>query len=103
MTVTLKQLLGAALALAALCPPAGAVTARREANGAIRYYDDNGNDRGYAWCMRRSGRSYSGWSDCRYFSYEQCRAEVPPFGGDCEPNAFSYYVQPPPAATTRRR
>jgi hypothetical protein len=106
MTHTLKNLLVAACAVLALlgaCSAAGAVTARREANGAIRYYDDNGNDRGYAWCLKRSGRQFSGWSDCRYFSYAQCRASVFPPGGDCEPNPFSYYVQVPPQAKPRRR
>jgi hypothetical protein len=82
---------------------AEAATARREANGAIRFYDDNGNDRGYAWCLRRSGRSYSGWSDCSYFSYGQCRsAIIGPPGGDCEQNPWSYYVDEPPAPRKKR-
>lgn len=93
----------AALALLANTCATEAATARREANGAIRYYDDNGFDRGYAWCLRRSGRDVSGWSDCRYFSFEQCRAAgFPPTNGSCEPNPFSYYVHVPQQRPRRR-
>jgi hypothetical protein len=95
---TLAFSAGAAFAL-----PAEAATARREANGAIRYYDDNGFDRGYAWCLKRGGRWFGGWSDCSFFSYAQCRAAIigPP-GGDCEPNPWAYAVQEPPARRARR-
>ena len=90
-------------ALAALAPSAEAATARREANGAIRYYDDNGFDRGYAWCLKRGARWFGGWSDCSFFSYAQCRAaNIGPPGGDCEPNPWSYYVQTPPERRPRR-
>ena len=106
MTHKLKHVLaaaGAAVALAAFCAPADAASARREANGAIRYYDDNGFDRGYAWCLRRAGRYTSGWADCSYFSFEQCRASaVGPIIGSCEPNPFSYYVQAPQGKPRRR-
>ncbi|ETR75828.1 hypothetical protein X566_24525 [Afipia sp. P52-10] len=89
---------------AAAISQAEAATARREPNGAVRYYDDNGGDRGYAWCLRRSGRWFSGWSDCSYYTYGQCRAAIigPP-GGDCEPNPWSYYVNEPPAPAPRAR
>lgn len=104
--VDLKILLaaaGAVLALVSTSVAADAATARREANGAIRYYDDRGQDRGYAWCLRRGGRAFSGWSDCRYFSFEQCRASsYGPGFGSCEPNPFSYEVQGPPARSRRR-
>jgi hypothetical protein len=94
---------GAVLALASTCVAASAATARREAGGAIRYYDDGGFDRGYAWCLRRGGRAYSGWADCRYVSFEQCRASsFGPTYGSCEPNPFSYEVQAPPAQPRRR-
>lgn len=85
--------------------PAAAASARRESNGAIRFYDDNGFDRGYAWCLKRGGRTAFGGSgsDCSYFSYAQCRAAIfnPP-GGDCEPNPFAAYVPPPPTGRLRR-
>src|SRR5919106_4133864 len=73
--------------------PTDAATARREPNGAVRFYDDNGFDRGYAWCLKRGGRWLGGWSDCSFFSYAQCRAAIigPP-GGDCEPNPWAAYV-----------
>jgi len=94
---------GAVLVLAATCVAAGAATARREAGGAIRYYDDGGFDRGYAWCLRRSGRAYSGWADCDFVSLEQCRASsYNSTFGSCEPNPFSYEVQVPPARPRRR-
>ena len=100
---TLLAAAGAVLALASMSVAANAATARREANGAIRYYDDRGQDRGYAWCLRRSGRAFSGWADCRYFSYEQCRASgFGPGFSSCEPNPFSYEVQAPPARPRRR-
>ena len=100
---TLLAAAGAVLALASMSVAANAATARREAGGVIRYYDDNGYDRGYAWCLRRSGRAYSGWADCKYVSLEQCRASS--FNstfGSCEPNPFSYEVQAPPARPRRR-
>ena len=105
-----KTLIGTCCAMFALLAvgflalkPAEAATAVREPGGAIRFYDDRGQDRGYAWCLRRSGRQNSGWSDCSYFSYEQCRASVTPPGGDCQPNPFSYEVTSPPAAKRARR
>jgi hypothetical protein len=92
-----------ALALGVLAsPPSEAATARREANGAVRFYDDNGYDRGYAWCLRRSNRHASGSSDCSYYTYEQCRAAAYPPGGDCTPNPWAAYVAPPPARRARR-
>ena len=93
----------ALLCIGAVAQPADAATARREANGAIRYYDDNGFDRGYAWCLKRSTRPFGGWSDCSYFSYPQCRAAgIGLYGGGCEPNPWSYYVQTPPERPRRR-
>lgn len=83
---------------------AEAASARREPNGAIRFYDDYGQDRGYAWCLKRAGRWFSGWSDCSYFTYGQCRAAIiAPPGGDCEPNPFAAYVTEPPAKRRVRR
>ena len=94
----------AALTLGLLAAqPAEAATARREANGAIRFYDDNGFDRGYAWCLRRANRQSSGGSDCSYYTYEQCRAAIYPPGGDCTPNPWSYEVTAPPPAKRARR
>jgi hypothetical protein len=85
-----------------VCPPSEAATARREASGAIRFYDDNGYDRGYAWCLRRAHRNESGGNDCSYYTYEQCRAAVYPPGGDCTPHPWAAYVQPPPTNRSRR-
>jgi hypothetical protein len=97
---------GAALALlvtGALAQPAEAASVRRESNGALRFYDDNGNDRGYAWCLKRGGRHFAGSNDCSYFTYDQCRAAVFPPGGDCTPNPWAAYVEPPPPARRTRR
>lgn len=102
MHTCFRSLITTGCALAALLAigvsiagPADAASARREPNGAIRFYDDNGFDRGYAWCLKRGGRWYGGWSDCSFFSYAQCRAAIigPP-GGDCEPNPFASQVVP---------
>jgi hypothetical protein len=110
MTTKNKTLIRTGCAMVALLAvgflalkPADAATAVRERDGAIRFFDDRGQDRGYAWCLKRSGRNFSGWSDCRYFSYAQCRASIVPPGGDCEPNPFSYEVAPPPPAKRARR
>jgi hypothetical protein len=91
-----------AITVAALAsPPATAASAVREPNGAIRYYDDNGFDRGYAWCLSRAGRNW-GNADCSYFSYAQCRsAIIAPPGGDCLPNPWASHVSPPANAPRR--
>ena len=89
--------LAALLAISFLASlPAESATARREANGAIRFYDDNGNDRGYAWCRRRGSGFTPGssGSDCSYFTLAQCRASIiTPAGGICEPNPFAAQVR----------
>lgn len=108
MHTPLQSLIKTGFALTALLAigflatlPAAAATARREGNGAIRFYDDNGNDRGYAWCLRRGGWPYGGWADCSYYSYPQCRAAGSALpAGDCEPNPFASQVAPQPG---RRR
>ena len=48
---------------------ANAASVRTEPNGAARFYDDNGYDRGYSWC-----KSPSGTLRCDYFTLEQCQA-----------------------------
>ena len=67
-------------------PTVEAASLRHEPNGASRYYDDNGFDRGYAWCKG------SGSSHCDYFTVEQCRASGTPIAV-CSPNPWSYYVK----------
>lgn len=108
--MTVPTMIKSCLAAAALlvvgagtAQQADAAFARREANGAIRFYDDHGGDRGYAWCLKRGGRWFSGWSDCSYYTYAQCRAAIAgPPGGDCEPNPWSYYVTEPPEQPRKR-
>jgi hypothetical protein len=51
---------------------------------------------------KHSGRQFSGWSDCSYFTFAQCQASFIPPGGSCEANPFSYEVTPPPATRARR-
>ena len=105
MPTRLASPIAIACALAALLAvgfsvtlPAEAATARREPNGVIRFYDDNGNDAGYAWCLRRDSgfRPGSGsGSDCSYFTLAQCRASIfEPMGGICEPNPWASQVAP---------
>jgi hypothetical protein len=89
------------LVAGAFAQPAEAASVRRESNGALRFYDDNGNDRGYAWCLRRGGRHFSGSNDCSYYTYDQCRAAVSPPGGDCTPNPWAAFVEPPPQRARR--
>ena len=93
----------ATIAAALAAPEARGASAVREPGGAIRFYDDNGFDRGYAWCANRAGRAWAGSSDCSYFSYAQCRAALwPPPGGDCVPNPWASQVTPPPPKPRRR-
>ena len=110
MTTKTKTLIGtgcATIALLALgflaLTPAEAATAVRGPGGAVRFYDDRGQDRGFAWCAKQGGRQFSSWSDCSYFTFAQCQAAlVNPPGGSCEPNPFSYYAAEPPAKPRRR-
>ena len=82
---TTTALLAAGLLTA---PTVDAASLRHQPNGAVRYYDDSGYDRGYAWC--RSGGSAT---RCDYFTVEQCRASGVP-NATCVPNPFSFYVKP---------
>jgi hypothetical protein len=68
---------------------ANAASVRTEPNGAARFYDDNGYDRGYSWC-----KSPSGTLRCDYFTLEQCQAASLP-NNTCAPNAWSYQVTVP--------
>lgn len=110
MHTPFKSLIKAGCAFAALLAiglpatqPAEAATARREPNGAIRFYDDNGYDRGYAWCLRRGDRRFGGWADCSFYTLPQCRAaSIGPPTGDCEPNPWASQVTVPPAKRPRR-
>ena len=66
-----------------------AASLRTEPNGAVRFYDDNGNDRGYSWC-----KSASGTLRCDYYTLEQCRAAN--LGNTtCTPSAWSYQMRVP--------
>jgi hypothetical protein len=99
-TATVSTLIKRGLTAAVLVTIGAAAISQAEAATARR----EPNDRGYAGCLRRSGRWFSGWSDCSYYTYGQCRAAIigPP-GGDCEPNPWSYYVNEPPAPAPRAR
>jgi len=74
--------------------PTEAASARREPNGAIRYYDDNGSDRGYAWCLNRGGRFGSGGSeDCSYYTFQQCQlSRTSSFSSYCVRNPWAAQV-----------
>jgi hypothetical protein len=83
--------------------PADAATAVRGPGGAVRFYDDRGQDRGFAWCAKQGGRQFSSRLDCSYFTFAQCQAAlINPPGGTCDPNPFSYEVTEPPARPRRR-
>jgi len=104
ISTTVKLACAAIVAAAATlaAPPATAATAVRQPNGAIRYYDDNGLDRGFAWCANRSGRNWGNNSDCSYFTYAQCQASLFPPGGFCQPNPWTQFATPAPARPRRR-
>jgi hypothetical protein len=99
---TVAALAAAVLGIAISLHSASAATARREPGGAIRFYDDYGQDRGYAWCLQRAGRRLGGWTDCSYVTFAQCRAAVIPPGGDCLPNPFASEVRQPLPPQRRR-
>lgn len=88
---------------------ADAASARRQPNGAIRFYDDNGFDRGYLWCLRRGGGfgggafGFGGQPDCSYYTLQQCRASMIGLSGDCIQNPWAAYVTPPPRARRKAR
>lgn len=62
-----------------------AIEARRQPSGAIRYYDDQGYDRGYAWCLN---------GDCRYFDRAQCEGSKIMGAGWCRPNPYATLAGP---------
>jgi len=73
--------------------PAEAVSVRTEPNGAIRFYDDNGNDRGYEWCLNGGGASGLGIPVCDYYTLDQCRASA--VSGYCVQNPWSHNTELP--------
>src|SRR5262245_26537120 len=94
MTTSYSNLVGALCTAAVLAgallsaPHADAASVRRGDGGSIHYYDDQGYDRGYAWCG-----SASGTVRCDFDTVDQCRASGKP-NINCAPNAWSYYVRP---------
>ena len=84
-----------ALATVASAQIADAASARREPNGAVRYYDDNGNDRGYAWCRQRGSWGSMLPPDCSYYTLGQCRAAAGPFGNYCIRNPYAAQATEP--------
>ena len=99
MKFLLNGLAVAALFGAVSVQPAEAASARREPNGAIRFYDDNGNDRGYAWCRSRGGWGSMNPPDCSYYTLQQCQAAaaVGAFGLNnyCTPNPYAAQARQP--------
>jgi hypothetical protein len=101
MTTNIRTLIKAGCTAAAILSigfmaiqSADAASARRQPNGAIRFYDDYGQDRGYAWCLN-SGASGLGAAVCDYYTLDQCRGSGYGGTGDCVPNPWSYYVIDP--------
>jgi hypothetical protein len=95
---TLMRGIGAAAAVLAIgflaAQPAEAVSVRTQPNGAIRFYDDQGGDRGYEWCLQGGG-SGLGIPVCDYYTEAQCRASLVNVGF-CVRNPWSDKVQLPP-------
>lgn len=57
-----------------------AIDARRQQSGAIRYYDAQGNDRGYTWCLN---------GDCSYYTRSQCEGSKILGRGWCRVNPYA--------------
>lgn len=87
----------AAVFSAIIVQPVDAASARREPNGAIRFYDSNGNDRGYAWCRSRGGWGTMNPPDCSYYTLRQCQAS-----GSFGAYGYSSYCMPNPYAAQGR-
>ncbi len=88
----------AVLFAAVSAQPVEAASARREPNGAIRYFDDNGGDRGYAWCRQRGGWGTMNPPDCSYYTLRQCQASTIGaygLGNLCSPNPYAAQVKQP--------
>jgi hypothetical protein len=85
----------AALAAAASTEVADAATARRQPNGAIKYYDDSGQFQGYAWCRQRGGWGSMLPPDCMYFTLQQCQVSGGAFGNYCTPNPYAAQATQP--------
>ena len=100
MTINIRTLIKTGCAAAVLAigflaaHPADAASVRREPNGAIHFYDDNGYDAGYKWCGLGSGGSSFGAPVCDYYTLQQCEASGSP-QTQCTPNPWSYYVNVP--------
>jgi hypothetical protein len=83
-----------ALVMAACTTFAEAASGRRS-SGPVRFYDQYGNDRGYAWCRQRGGWGTMNPPDCSYYTFGQCQAASGPFGGNyCSPNPYAAQAAP---------
>lgn len=70
--------------------PADATTTRLDPTGAVRFYDDAGQDRGYTWC-NNAGSNLR----CDYYTREQCVSAGYP-NNNCTINPWAYHVRVPP-------
>ena len=78
------------LALSAAAMAAGLflgpfVTTADAQRGPTRYYDRNGGDRGFAFCLKQGLEIF----DCSYFSFAQCQASASARPLECVPNPFA--------------
>ena len=72
--------------LAAILTLAGVSADAAPRRGPATFYDQQGQFRGYAWCLSSRGAV----SDCNYFNRAQCEMSASGRRGYCVPNPFSY-------------
>lgn len=97
-SIVALSLLGAVLAAASV--PADAAT--RAPRGPTRFYDENGNDRGYLWCLKAGMEIF----DCNYFNKAQCDMSASGRRVWCVVNPFAVaqgYDPYAPVASVRRK
>jgi Protein of unknown function (DUF3551) len=96
------SLLGAVLGLASVVP------AEAAPRGPVRFYDRNGGDRGYLWCLKAGLEIF----DCNYFTKAQCDMSASARRVYCVVNPFAVeqgYVTsyggygPEPTVVTKRK
>ena len=65
-----KSIAGSIAGMALLGAVVGfaSVSAEAAQRGPVRFYDQHGGDRGYAWCLKAGLEIF----DCSYFTLAQC-------------------------------
>ncbi len=88
-----------ALALLGAVTSFASVSAEAAPRGPARFYDQNGGDRGYAWCLKAGLEIF----DCSYFTLAQCNQSASTRRVYCVLNPFAVEQGYNPDAPTQTR